>query len=384
MNHAHHDPHGTSATDRGAVPSPRRSPQAPPWRRAPAGRGQAPPHARDQRLPALAALVLITLLCLAGLVYLVLRLAPATLVFLPEAVAAAVFGAATLALGYWALRRIRPVREPAADASVVAVVWGMLAAAGAGVVANGGLGAVWAKSLGTDFAGVWGAALTAPLNEEVLKLAGIVLVAVAFPAAVRGPVDGFAIGALVGLGFEVTENFIYAMNAVVMAGGTGGLVPVVQTTVLRVGLTGLGSHWAMSGIAGAGVGLLAAEAWRPRARRAVGAALLVVLAVVLHWFLDAPLFGSVPGIVSKVLVIFATTMVVYFSFRFAHRRRVRAALASQGGDRSAATALATRHGRRRALGRVARAERPAVQADQDRRVEAAEDRAAHLAGAAAV
>jgi len=324
-----------------------------------------------------------TVLCLAGLLYLVWRFALPVRVFLPEALLGLVLGAATLVFGFWVLRRIRPVREPDADASLVAVAWGLFAATGAGVVANAGLGSVWAKGLGLDLAGDWGAALTAPLNEELLKLAGIVLVAVAFPSAVRGPVDGFAIGSLVGLGFEVTENFVYAINAVLMAGGTGGLVPVVQATVLRVGLTGLGSHWALSAVAGTAVGLLAAVAWRPRPRRAVGAALLVVLAMALHWLLDAPVLGGLPGILFTVAGIFATTMAVYFTVRHTYRRRVRAALAAEaeelGMRRSAAVALATRHGRRRALLRVAQPERTTVAARQDQMVETAEDRAARYA-----
>ncbi|GAA1444450.1 PrsW family intramembrane metalloprotease [Nocardiopsis tropica] len=385
MNHAPDDRPAPAATDRGTVPSPRRSPHTPPGpRRIPAPRPGDGRSARGRRLPALASLVLITVLCLAGLLYLALQMALPVRAFLPEALLAAALGIVTLAFGFWVLRRIRPVREPDADASVVAVAWGLFAATGAGVVANGGLGAVWAKGLGLDLAGVWGAALTAPLNEEVLKLAGIVLVAVAFPTSVRGPVDGFAIGSLVGLGFEVTENFIYSMNAVLMAGGTGGLAPVVQTAVIRVGLTGPGSHWAMSAVAGTAVGLLAAVGWRPRTRRAVCAALLVALAMALHWLLDAPLFSGVLGVLAKVAVIFATTMAVYLTVRRAYRRRVRDALGSEaeelGMRRSAAVALATRHGRRRELQRVAQPEQPAVWDRQDRMVRAAEDRAALYAG----
>ncbi|MCK9874056.1 PrsW family intramembrane metalloprotease, partial [Nocardiopsis dassonvillei] len=260
-----------AATDRGSVPSPRRARQEGSgprhvWKR-PTGGGRA----RGQRLPALTALVLIGVLCAVGLGYLAVRFTGLVRVFFSEAALAVFLGLVTLAFGFWVLRRIRPVRDPALDASVAAVAWGLTAAPAGGVVANAGLGSIWSKSLGLPFSEVWGAAMTAPLNEEVLKLAGIVLVAVAFPAAVRGPVDGFVIGSLVGLGFEVTENFVYSMNAIVQAGGTGGLVPVVQTTVVRLVLTGLGSHWAMSAVAGTAVGLLAAVAWRAGRCRAVAA-----------------------------------------------------------------------------------------------------------------
>ncbi|WP_435106797.1 PrsW family intramembrane metalloprotease [Nocardiopsis synnemataformans] len=368
-----------AATDRGSVPSPRGARQD---ESGPRHASERPPegrHARGQRLPALAALVLIGVLCAVGLGYLALRFTGLVRVFFSEAALAVFLGLVTLAFGFWVLRRIRPVRDPALDASVAAVAWGLTAATAGGVIANAGLGSIWAKSLGLPFSEVWGAALTAPLNEELLKLAGIVLVAVAFPAAVRGPVDGFVIGSLVGLGFEVTENFVYSMNAIVQAGGTGGLVPVVQTTVVRLVLTGLGSHWAMSAVAGTAVGLLAAVAWRPGRRRAVAAALLVVLAMALHWLLDSPLFDGIGGVVFKVAVVFLTAMAVYFTVRQAYRHRVRAALASEGGAlgmrRSAATALANRRGRVRELRHVADPERPAVERRQEQMLAIAEDRA---------
>jgi RsiW-degrading membrane proteinase PrsW (M82 family) len=368
-----------AATDRGSVPSPRSAHRDESAPRHASRRRSGTGHTHGQRLPALTALVLIGVLCAAGLGYLALRFTGLVRVFVAEAALAAFLGLVTLVLGFWVLRRIRPVRDPALGASLAAVAWGLTAATAGGIITNAGLRSAWAKGLGMPFSEVWGAALTAPLNEEVLKLAGIVLVAVAFPAAVRGPVDGFAIGSLVGLGFEVTENLVYSMNAIVQAGGTGGVVPVVQVHIMRVGLSGLGSHWAMSAVAGTAVGLLAAVAWRPGTRRATVAALLVVLAMALHWLLDSPLFAGIGGAVFKVAVVFVTTMAVYFTVRHAHRRRVRGALASEGGAlgmrRSAAVALASRHGRAEELHHVADPERPAVERRQEQLLAIAEDRA---------
>ncbi|NYH54541.1 RsiW-degrading membrane proteinase PrsW (M82 family) [Nocardiopsis arvandica] len=380
MNHGSEEPRAPGATDRGSVPSPRRAHRDGPGRRHSADRGPDGRPGPGRRLPSLVALVLVAVLCAVGLVFLALQFAGLARVFSSEAALAVLLGAVTLAFGFWVLRRIRPVRAPALNASLTAVAWGLTAAPAAGVLANGGLSSIWAKGLGLAFSGVWGPALTAPLNEEVLKLAGIVLVAVAFPHAVRGPVDGFAIGSLVGLGFEVSENFIYSMNAVVQAGGTGGVVPVVQTFILRVGVAGLGSHWAMSAVAGTAVGLLAAAAWRPGTRRAVGAAALVALAMVLHWLVDSPLLGGLPGMLFEVAVVFLTTMAVYFTVRHSYRRRVRGALASEGQAlgmrRSASVALASRHGRRGELRHVARPEQPDVERRQEQMLAIAEDRAA--------
>ncbi|MEV2274770.1 PrsW family glutamic-type intramembrane protease [Nocardiopsis sp. NPDC049922] len=340
--------------------------------------GQRPPGAR---LPALVGAAVFALACLAGLAVLVVQLSVRVLVFPWASALSLVFAVATFAFGFWILRQIRPVRPPDPTASVLATVWGLTAATGTGIVANGGLSGLWNNVLGLEATGVWGAALTAPVNEELLKLAGIVLVAVILPHALRGPVDGFVLGALVGLGFEVTENLIYGFQAITQSGATAPALSVVTTTVVRVGLTGLGSHWAMSAVAGTAVGLLAAAGWRPDRRRAVGAALLVLLAVAQHWLLDSPLFGQgLVAVLVKVALIFGSTMAVYVLVRHAYRRRVRRALADEGAAvgmrRSAAVALATRQGRRRAAQAVARPEQPAVVDRQERILAAAEERAA--------
>ncbi|MFI6576448.1 PrsW family intramembrane metalloprotease [Nocardiopsis sp. NPDC050513] len=371
MNHAPREPRDATA-GRG-----RRNP-AEHAARTHAFAGQHPP---GTRLPALVGAAVFALACLAGLAVLVAQLSVRVLVFPWASALALALAVATFAFGFWILRQIRPVRPPDPTASVAAAVWGLTAATGAGIVANGGLSGIWNNVLGLEATGVWGAALTAPVNEELLKLAGIVLVAVVLPNALRGPVDGFVLGALVGLGFEVTENVIYGFQAITQSGATAPALSVMTTTVVRVGLTGLGSHWAMSAVAGTAVGLLAADGWRPDRRRAAGAALLVLLAVAQHWLLDSPLFGQgLAAVLVKVALIFGSTMAVYVLVRHAHRRRVRRALADEGAAvgmrRSAAVALATRQGRRRAAQAVALTERPAVVDRQERMLAVAEERAA--------
>ncbi|MFE6304369.1 PrsW family intramembrane metalloprotease [Nocardiopsis sp. NPDC057823] len=378
MSQAPNDPRSPD-TAAGTVPAQRRR-----GRNGPGPQRVPAPRAPEQtvagyRLPAFVSMVVIGVLCLLGLVTLAVRLGGTVRVFFAEAALGLVFAAATLLFGFWLFRRIRPVRAPDPAASLVAVAWGLTAATGGALLANSALTGVWSKTLGLEFSAVWGAAMTAPFNEELFKLAGIVLVAVAFPRAVRGPVDGFVIGALVGLGFEVTENLIYGLNTVVEAGGVNGGLAVAQTAVLRVLLTGLGSHWAMSAVAGAGVGLLAAAGWLPGGRRVLGASVLVLTAMAMHWLFDSPLLDGFAGIVFKVLLNFGIAMAVYFAARHTYRRRVRRALALEAEEaglrRSAAVALARRRARRRALHEVPEAERAEARRVQALMVESAEDRA---------
>jgi len=345
------------------------------------GRGA---HEPGQRLPALAAMVVLAAACVIGLVLTWMYASGIVRAYAWPAVLAFGLGVITYLVGFFIFRRIRPVRPPRVTVAVLATVWGLLAATGVAAYANTGMGGLWGQILGYETAGAWTAALTAPLNEELLKLAGVVVLAVAFPRALRGPVDGFILGALVGLGFEVTENFLYALNSVTLSGALAPATSVSDSTVVRVVLTGLGSHWAMTAIAGTAVGVLAAVDWRPGPRRALGALGLVLLAMLGHFFFDSPLLGEgLGGIAAKVAFVFLSAMAVYFLARHTYRGRVRKSLAQQGSElgmrRSDAKKLASRHGRHKALARVARPERPDVRRRQEQMVEEAEDRAAQYA-----
>ncbi|MBR8740147.1 PrsW family intramembrane metalloprotease [Nocardiopsis sp. MG754419] len=376
MSHAGPEPERPSTRD-AHVPSPRGSGQG----HEGTERLPAPQTGRwgSQNLPRLASAILFGLLCVVGFGLMVNGLLGAVLVFPGQSVLSALMIAVVGALAFWLLRRVRPVTPPSKVFSLLALIWGMTAAVGLALVANGNLSAVWNTVGGLPFGSAWGAALTAPINEELLKVAGIVLIAVMAPRVVRGPMDGFVIGALVGLGFQVVEDFTYSLNVIAMQGGVDGIVAVVQTFILRVVLTGLGSHWAMTAVAGTAVGLVAAASWRPDQRRALWAALLLLIAVGVHWFFDTPLLGDLFGAIAKTLVVFVTAMVVYFVVRHAYRARVRRALAEEGDElglrRSSAVALASRHGRRRELRKVPQPERPAAAERQDRMVAMAEDRA---------
>lgn len=263
-------------------------------------------------------------------------------VFPGQAVLGFVLMLLTAAVGWYVLRRIRPISAPSRVVSLVAVGWGVTAATGFAILANGGLQDVWARLGGVEFASQWSAALTAPLNEEVMKLCGVALIAVAWPARFRGPMDGFVYGSLVGLGFQVAENWTYAMNGIVLFGATDDTLAVLQSFFARVALTGYGSHWAMSAVAGAGVGFLLGRAG-PRVVPGLG---LIALAMFMHWQFDSPLLGGLVGTILKGLLNLAIALTVYFVLRHRVRRTARA-VAERAAPGSAAVLLG-RWARRRA------------------------------------
>jgi protease PrsW len=248
-------------------------------------------------------------------------------------------------IGCWLAGRLRPVHAPALIWSAAAIVWGAAAATGCALLANEGLTGLWAKSAGPAFAANWAASLTAPLNEELLKVCGVVLVVLAAPRVIRGPLDGMVIGALTGLGFQAAENVTYGLNAVALGGAVDPARAVLGSAGYRIGVTGLGSHWAMTAVAGAGVGYLVR-----RGRAGLPAAFGCLLgAMAMHLLFDAP---YVP-LVAKVGVNLVAVATLYLALRRGYVARTRGFLAEQVAagtlTRSEAADLASRRGRQRQL-----------------------------------
>ena len=311
------------------------------------------------------------LLCIFGAGVLIWEFVRFLAVFPQAGALAAVLELPLIVIGFALLRRLRPTRAPALLWSAAALVWGATAAAGCALLANQGLAGLWAKSEGIKFASDWAASLSAPLNEELLKLCGVVMVGLAAPLAVNGPLDGLVYGALTGLGFQAVENVTYGLNAILMSGGANPDRAVLNSALLRVGTAGLGSHWTMTAVAGAGAGYLILHARRrrlirdagrggdasrqpgdPRAARPgygllLAAAACLVAAAGMHLLFDAP----VVAIEFKVAVNFALVAILYLllSSAFLHRARGLLADAAAAGLVSTAEAGSVLSRRRRRL-----------------------------------
>ncbi|MFG3339556.1 PrsW family intramembrane metalloprotease [Glycomyces sp. NPDC048151] len=262
--------------------------------------------------------------------------------------------AAGVAFAVWVSRRfLRPVQGPPWSGTWLALMWGAFGACGLALVMNGLLLAAWSKALGLEAAGQWAAALTAPLNEEAVKAAGVVLLACVSTRLVRSAADGFVYGALVGFGFQVMENFTYGLNAIGMAGGVDPVGATGQVLWIRILLTGIGSHWTMTAVAGAGIGYLVSAPGRVTARRIWVAAGCFALAMGMHFLFDSPFFSGLAGAIGKPLVNFAILVVVYIAVRRGFRARWDAVAAEevQAGSLAAveAASLSRRRDRRKYL-----------------------------------
>lgn len=125
-------------------------------------------------------------------------------------------------------------------AYVALLSWGAVGAAFLSSAINDALSAP-GRDLVPAFAG--------PIVEELTKAVGLVAIVMLEPAALRGVVDGIVCGALVGLGFTMTENVGYLILAAVQ-GGSAGLHVALWTRATLGGFT----HAVFTATTGAGLG----------------------------------------------------------------------------------------------------------------------------------
>ncbi len=286
------------------------------------------------------------ILCMFGGAVVIWAFFQFVLVFPAPAVLAIVLELPLLVAGFLLLRVLRPVRNPPLLWSAAATVWGGSAAIGCAVLANQGLISLWAKTAGVGFASNWSDSLSAPLNEEVLKLCGVVMIVLAAPRLIRGPLDGMVFGALTGLGFQAVENVTYGLDSIVQSGATDPVRAVTNSFLVRLS-TAIGSHWAMTAVAGAGVGYLVLHG---RTRRGVvGAVACLAVAMGMHLLFDAP--HPIIGI--KVTVNFIIVAALYGWLSASYRARARSVLGRYAAaglvTEDEAAVLLSRSGRQRAL-----------------------------------
>lgn len=202
---------------------------------------------------------------------------------------------------------------------VAALVWGGLVAAGMALLANEAIFELVTVNRGVLVAQEWGAAIAGPTTEELAKGVGVLLILLVSPRRPRTALDGFVIGAVVGLGFQVVENFGYTMNVAALEDDPGA-APLVEMFVIRGLIAGPFSHAVYTGIVGLGLGYLVTATSRSWPRR-VGVALLAFVgAYVAHWFWNSPLLMADFGVLALLLKGAVTLGFLIVGLRIARRR----------------------------------------------------------------
>jgi RsiW-degrading membrane proteinase PrsW (M82 family) len=193
-------------------------------------------------------------------------------------------------------------------------VWGAVAAIGAfALLGNDAVMSLYGKTLGASFAYDWGAAVTAPIDEELAKGAGILLLLTLAPQLIRSPFDGLILGAIVGLGFQISEDISYAFIGA--ADAFGDIGAAWQTIVVRT-FASIPSHWMFSGVFGAGLIWFVGRPEVP-ARKGLGVGLMAT-AMLMHgvWDASAALAGdSTFGWIFPAAVAFVLISVFVWIYR---------------------------------------------------------------------
>lgn len=152
-----------------------------------------------------------------------------------------------------------------------------------------GWGGLVATFLASLLGGFGPGVVVAPFVEEVLKLAGVVVVLRCFRGRFSA-IRGFAVGFVVGAGFEAYENVLYVVMPDVPPELGLETTGAVQTAVLRLVL-GFGLHAFTTAITGAAVAYVLA-----RTGQVIGRVSMAALAgaIVMHLVWDvAPTVGGV-------------------------------------------------------------------------------------------
>lgn len=207
----------------------------------------------------------------------------------------------------------------------LALAWGGFAATWAAGEANGALSTVLLRTAGTD-PHAW---LTTPVVEESLKAIGVVgLLMIPVLRRFRA-LDGLFYGVLVGAGFQVIEDAIYTLTA--LFHDPGDPVGAVFGNLIMRGLTiGLFTHAVYTGLVGAAIGWAASAPTGHRARRAVGAILVLGLMMVVHGAYNSQ-DGLTALVVAGALVPMAALLVViWWARREEVRHLAQTARASEG------------------------------------------------------
>jgi RsiW-degrading membrane proteinase PrsW (M82 family) len=238
--------------------------------------------------------------------------------------------------------------------TAAALLWGGFVATWFAAQANSAVQDMISRLWGADFNDRWGIAIAAPINEESMKLLGLAVLVLLPLVGLRSTLDGFFYGAMIGVGFQVVEDYVYTIQQ------SSNLSDTLAFLFTRGLIGGLWSHAVYTGIVGAGVGYLISRRDRPWPMR-IGVALgLLLVAVAMHSLWNSPLLNGWAAGPGQQLLVFLlkglpALLILLFVLRWgrAQERKAWQAFVSGNVDRelvapAEAEALLDRRGRRAA------------------------------------
>ncbi len=190
-----------------------------------------------------------------------------------------------------------------------AFAWGAVIATLFSILLGGVAHGLLRAALGAQTGGALALALGAPLIEESVKGLALLGLLLLYRDEFDGVLDGLVYGALIGLGFAMTENILYLGQAYI----DGGIVGLGQLFIAREIFGGLG-HALYTGTTGAAVGWARARYGRGTLRFAVPIGGWT-LAVAQHslWNLGAATLPGIGGRTAPLLVLVAIQTALFIT-----------------------------------------------------------------------
>lgn len=204
-----------------------------------------------------------------------------------------------------------------ASLRMVALAWGGFVACTFAALANTFAAGLYARLGLSSF----DASLSAPINEDLLRLLGVLLVlSLAQSSKQLTVMDGAIYGFLVGAGFEVIENLSYALH-------TADFAETVSTGFLRM-LVGFGLHALWTTVSGAGLAYCLSRRQTGQPARWWVLVLCALLPALLHAAWDAPSFSIFTVLTYALLFVYYGLTVLAFLLAVRWGRRSDAGLAA--------------------------------------------------------
>jgi protease PrsW len=169
----------------------------------------------------------------------------------------------------------------AASVTIGALLWGGVVATWFSAQGNAAMQDTFDQWFDLGFNDRWGVAISAATNEELLKTLGLVVLVLLPMTRLRNTLDGWFYGVMIGLGFQVVEDFIFTVNQ------STTLDQVVSFFIQRGFFAGLWAHAVYSGIVGIGVGYFVSRKDRSLANRLGVVIGTFVITWLFHFLWDA-------------------------------------------------------------------------------------------------
>ncbi|MGW0436233.1 PrsW family glutamic-type intramembrane protease [Micromonospora sp. NPDC003197] len=181
----------------------------------------------------------------------------------------------------------------------MAYAWGATASIVAASGFNWFADVILAKVFSPWFAADWGAAIVAPIGEEIIKGIGVALLILAARPHLRTVFSGAVYGAIVGVGFTIVEDATYAWTSAdeMLPDNIGEAFRIL---VLRIMVPGVAGHPLFSALVGAGIAYFALRTDQSRGRRFGMLGLGFGLGALCHFAVNAPLGFAATNALDKL------------------------------------------------------------------------------------